>query len=464
MKKLSIKLGIVFFLIIFSLEIFMFFFLHAALVDSRIEEEFFSLQARGNAHRDILEKHFEPDTISHVTLMESEANTDVVITDMNGQLLGSSVKSIDIQDHINRSDSDIPRDGEVVDDNWKEGKFISTVSPIDINGETSGKVFMFQETASIHSLIERLNRHFILTGLIAVFLTLIVIIFLSKGLAKPLIRMKEATSKISKGDFTISLPKNRNDELGDLANSISQLASDLNYLTQERNDFLASISHELRTPLTYIKGYADIVLKRNLSIEDRDKYLIIIHEEVNRLSDLIKDLFDLAKMDKNSFVIQKSAIDLTDFFLKIEQKFSPAFQEKELEFEVICPEGAVIIADPARLEQIIFNLLDNAIKHSSPGAKTFLSINNKKKDVYINVRDNGKGIPEEDLPYILNRFYRVDKSRTRSLGGTGLGLAIVKELVLAHGGTIAVKSKEGIGTEFELVFKGADNIENDTIS
>lgn len=107
---------------------------------------------------------------------------------------------------------------------------------------------MFQETASIHSLIERLNRHFILTGLIAVFLTLIVIIFLSKGLAKPLIRMKEATSKISKGDFTISLPKNRSDELGDLANSISQLASDLNYLTQERNDFLASISHELRTP------------------------------------------------------------------------------------------------------------------------------------------------------------------------------------------------------------------------
>ncbi len=283
----------------------MFFFLHSALVDSRIEEEFLSLQTRGNAHRDILEKHFDTDTISHVTLMESEANTDVVITDMNGKILGSSVKSYEVQDHINRSDSDIPRGGEVVDNNWKEGKFISTVSPIDLDGKTSGKVFMFQETESIHSLIERINKHFILTGLIAVFLTLIVIIFLSKGLAKPLIKMKEATSKISKGDFTISLPKNRNDELGDLADSISQLASDLNYLKLERNDFLASISHELRTPLTYIKGYADIVHKRNLSNEDRDKYLNIIHEEANRLSDLIKDLFDLAKMDKNSFIIQK---------------------------------------------------------------------------------------------------------------------------------------------------------------
>ncbi|WP_404359630.1 HAMP domain-containing histidine kinase (plasmid) [Cytobacillus firmus] len=464
MTKLSIKLGIVFFLIIFSLEIFMFFFLHSALVDSRIEEEFISLQARGNAHRDILEKHFDTDTISHVTLMESEANTDVVITDINGKILGSSVRSSDVEDHINSSDSDIPRDGEFVDNNWKEGKFISTVSPIDLDGKVSGKVFMFQETESVHTLIERINKHFILTGLIAVFLTLTVIIFLSKGLVKPLIKMKEATSKISKGDFTVSLPKNRNDELGDLADSISQLASDLNYLKLERNDFLASISHELRTPLTYIKGYADIVHKRNLSIEDRYKYLKIIHEETNRLSDLIKDLFDLAKMDKNSFIIQKKAIDLTDFIANIEQKFSPAFHDKKMEFEVICPEGVYIMADPIRLEQIIFNLLDNAIKYSPSGSKTILTVNSKKQGVNIKVRDNGKGIPEEDLPYILNRFYRVDKSRTRSLGGTGLGLAIVKELVLAHGGTIFVKSKEGIGTEFELVFKGADSIENDTIS
>ncbi|MBT2710579.1 HAMP domain-containing histidine kinase [Pseudomonas sp. ISL-84] len=396
--------------------------------------------------------------------MESEANTDVVITDMNGQFLGSSAKSSDILEYMKNPNSEISRTGEIVEDNWKEGEYIATVSPIEIDGETAGMVFMFQETESIHSLIERLNKHFLLTGLIAVILTLTVIIFLSKGLVKPLIKMKEATSQISKGDFTVSLPKNRNDELGDLADSISRLASDLNYLKLERNDFLASISHELRTPLTYIKGYADIVQKRNLTIEDRDKYLKIIHEEANRLSDLIKDLFDLAKMDKNSFIIQKRPIDLTDFMLKIEQKFSPAFHEKEMELEVICPEGAVIMADPIRLEQIIFNLLDNAIKYSPSGAKTTLSVNSKKKDVHIKVRDNGKGIPEEDLPYILNRFYRVDKSRTRSLGGTGLGLAIVKELVLAHGGTISVKSKEGKGTEFELVFKGADKNENDTIS
>ncbi|AND42917.1 MULTISPECIES: sensor histidine kinase [Bacillaceae] len=464
MNKLSIKLGVIFFLIIFGLVILMFFFLHSALVDSRIEEELLSLQARGNSHRAILEKHFDADTISHVTLMESEANTDVVITDVNGKILGSSANSESFERYIYSSGFNIPRKGEILEDNWKNGSFISTVSPIEIDGRTEGRVYMFQDTESLHALIKRLNGNFLLAGIIAVCLTLIIIVFLSKGLAKPLIKMKEATFQISRGDFSVSLPKNGNDELGDLAHSISRLANDLKYLKQERNDFLASISHELRTPLTYIKGYADIVLSRNLSIEDRDRYLNIIHEEANRLSDLIKDLFDLAKMDKNSFIIQKKAIDLTDFMMKINQKFTPAFQEKEMELEVVCPEELFIMADPSRLEQIIFNLLDNAIKYSPSGAKTLLSVSRKKKDIYIQIQDNGKGIPEEDLPYILNRFYRVDKSRTRSLGGTGLGLAIVKELVLAHGGKISVKSEEGKGTEFELIFKGAGKIENDTIS
>ncbi|EWG08504.1 sensor histidine kinase [Cytobacillus firmus] len=455
MNKLSIKLGIIFFLIIFGLVILMFFFLHSALVDSRIEEELLSLQARGNSHRAILEKHFDADTISHVTLMESEANTDVVITDVSGKILGSSANSERFKGYILNSRFNIPRKGEVLEDNWKHGSFISTVSPIEIDGRSKGRVYMFQDTESLHTLIKRLNGNFLLAGIIAVCLTLIIIVFLSKALARPLINMKEATYQISRGNFSVSLPQNGDDELSDLAHSISRLANDLKYLKQERIDFLASISHELRTPLTYIKGYADIVHRRNLSIEDRDKYLNIIREEANRLSDLIKDLFDLAKMDKNSFIIQKRHLDLTDFILKIKQKFTPAFQEKEMELKVVCPEELFIMADPSRLEQIIFNLLDNAIKYSPSGSKTLLTVSTKKKDVYIKIKDSGKGIPEEDLPYILNRFYRVDKSRTRSLGGTGLGLSIVKELVLAHGGKISVKSKEGKGTEFELIFKGA---------
>jgi signal transduction histidine kinase len=457
MKNLSLKLGLLFFLILFGLETFTFFFLHSTLVESRVEEELIALQTRGNSHRAILERHFDNDTISHVALMESEANTDVVITNIKKEMLGSSVKSSIIQEYIDRPIPSVPREGQTIGDNWTDEDYISTVSPIKQEGQLIGYVYMFQDTAWIQSLISRLNEQFLLAGVIAVTFTITIIIFLSKALAKPLIKMKEATSQISKGDFSVSLPKTGDDELGDLAQSIQLLANDLSYLKEERSEFLSSISHELRTPLTYIKGYADIVQKRNLTAEERNQYLTIILEETNRLSDMVKNLFDLAKIDKNSFDIHKTPIDLHDFMRKIEAKFAPAFMDKRMILEVNCPEAIQLNADASRLEQIIFNLLDNSIKYSSPDGKTAINVSRHKKNIIIRIKDNGKGIPDHKLPYIFNRFYRVDKSRTRALGGTGLGLAIVKELIHAHGGTITVKSRENAGTEFELVFKG-DNV------
>ena len=253
----------------------------------------------------------------------------------------------------------------VVEENWHLEPYIATVSPIVIDQSVSGYVYMFQDTESVHSLIHSFNEHFIIVGWISLVLMIVIIIFLSRGITKPLIRMKEATSQISKGNFTVSLPHKSNDELGDLSKSIELLATDLNYLKKERSEFLASISHELRTPLTYIKGYADIVKKRNLSSDEREQYLSIIVEESDRLAKLIKELFDLAKMDQNTFVIEKESINLNDFFTKIEQKFSPIFHENKMEFILDCQPNLMLQADSLRLQQILVNLLDNARKYSS---------------------------------------------------------------------------------------------------
>lgn len=461
MNKLSIKLGALFFLIIFGLEIVMFFFLHSTIVDSRIKEELSALQSRGNSHRAVLEKYFNDEIIAHVTLMESEASTEVVITNQTGKVRDSSAKNDHFNKYFNVIHSDIPSKGKVVEENWKEEPFIATVSPVEQKGQIIGYVFMFQDTKSVHSLIDRLNEHFLIAGIIAIILTVIIIIFLSNALTKPLINMKDATSKISKGDFSITFSKLGNDELGDLAKSIQLLSNELNYLWQERNNFLANISHELRTPLTYIKGYADIVLKRNLSSSDQEKYLKIIVEETNRLSKLIKDLFDLAKIDKNTFVIHKERINLANFLHVIERKLSPAFVQQNMSLEISCPDNIYLMADLSRLEQIILNLLDNSMKYSLEGTKTTLQVTMENNQVIkIIISDNGKGIPKNELPHIFNRFHRVDKSRTRSLGGTGIGLAIVKELVEKHGGEINLKSKEGKGTEVVLKFKGDEGIED----
>lgn len=431
----------------------MFFFLHKGIVETRVEQELNALQARGNSHRAILEKHFDNETIDHVVLMESESNTDVIITDHTGNILDSSIPTANFDKYLEVNKSSIPREGLVVEGKWDQEPFVATVSSVYSNDQLVGYVYMFEDTASVSSLIHRLNKHFLIAGWISVLFTLVIISFLSKGITKPLIRMKEATSQISKGNYSVSLPKTSDDELGDLAKSIELLASDLSYLTKERNEFLASISHELRTPLTYIKGYADIVRKRNLPKEENEKYLNIIVEETTRLSTLVKELFDLAKLDQNTFAIEKESINIHPFFTKIEEKFSPIFEEKQIKFTVHCPPNLFLLADPLRLEQMIFNLLDNARKYSSHGSEIFLSAWKQKTDIIISVRDNGIGIPKEDLPYIFNRFYRVDKSRTRSLGGSGLGLAIVKELVHAHDADITVTSKVNEGTEFQLIFK-----------
>ncbi|OEC01656.1 histidine kinase [Lysinibacillus sphaericus] len=453
MKKLSLKLGTIFFITLFCIETFMMLFLHLSLTNSRVDEELTNLQTTGNSHRKILEQNFEKETLSHILLMESRDNTDVVITDRAGKILATSSQHLDIKAYLQKLGASVPYDGRVLENNWQDEKYIATVSPIQKQQKTIGYVFMFQNTDSIHALMERLNKHFLIVGLVSGLVTIVVIIVLSRKLARPLIEMKEATLKMSNGDFTVDLSTNGQDELSDLANAIQLLSDDLNHLREERKEFLSSIAHELRTPITFIKGYTDILYKRDLSERDRQKYLRIIIEETNRLSRLIKELFDLAKMDENAFVINKECLHLDDFVASIEAKLRPAFHEKHIDLFVQCEAGLTLLADTIRLEQIILNLLNNALTYCSSGDSTFLQVERNNHCVSIIIKDTGKGIPQKDLPYIFERFYRVDKSRTRANGGLGLGLAIVKELVQAHGGEITVVSEENKGTTFKLLFK-----------
>lgn len=431
----------------------MMLFLHLSLTNSRVDEELTNLQTTGNSHRKILEQNFEKETLSHIVLMESRDNTDVVIADRTGKILATSSQHLDIKAYLQKLGASVPYDGRVLENNWQDEKYIATVSPIQKQQKTIGYVFMFQNTDSIHALMERLNKHFLIVGLVSGLVTIVVIIVLSRKLARPLIEMKEATLKMSNGDFTVDLSTNGQDELSDLANAIQLLSDDLNHLREERKEFLSSIAHELRTPITFIKGYTDILYKRDLSERDRQKYLRIIIEETNRLSRLIKELFDLAKMDENAFVINKECLHLDDFVASIEAKLRPAFHEKHIDLFVQCETGLTLLADTIRLEQIILNLLNNALTYCSSGDSTFLQVERNNDCVSIIIKDTGKGIPQKDLPYIFERFYRVDKSRTRANGGLGLGLAIVKELVQAHGGEITVVSEENKGTTFKLLFK-----------
>ena len=292
-----------------------------------------------------------------------------------------------------------------------------------------------------------------LASLITIALTIITIFILSRFIAQPLIKMKEATEQLSKGKHNVELHTDRKDELGELANSITRLSKDLKELKMARNEFLASISHELRTPLTYIKGYADIINRQDASENEIKEYADIIREETEQLTVLIKNLFDLAKIDQNNFLIRREKVAICEIIQKVVELIQPVLTEKNILVNVNCPNEITAFVDPERLQQVFINILDNAIKHSDESSQISLDVNQTAQYLNITITDHGEGIPRQDLPYIFDRLYRVEKSRSRQSGGSGLGLAITKEIIESHGGSIDIRSQPGMGTSVIIKLK-----------
>lgn len=441
--KISLKLGLWFFVCILIIETSSMVYLHRHIIESRAMQELNSLKERGNSHRDVLEVSSDPSTLHHIALMESKTDTEVVIMDKNGNIiLFSGTVDQSIKKIINRPVPKVPRNGKILQPDLQGEKYIATVSPFDAGSGNTGYVYMFKNTEQVQLMISQLNQHFIIASFIILLVMLVTIFFLSRALTKPLIVMKEATKKLSNGDFSVSLPYVSKDEIGELSNAIQTLGSDLNNLKQERNEFLANVSHELRTPLTYINGYSDLGRRPSLADQERINYFNIIHEESVHLSKLVKDLFDLARLDQNSFTINKERVHIASYLQTIYDRVLPSFKERHMQLNIVCDQNLFFLIDQQRFDQILLNLLDNARKYSNHNTTTLIKSYKKGRCIYLSIQDEGIGIPKEDLPYVFDRLYRVEKSRSRSTGGYGLGLAIVKELVEAHGGIISVESDE----------------------
>ncbi|WP_163970456.1 sensor histidine kinase [Oceanobacillus halotolerans] len=454
-NKLSMKIGLLFFIFILIIESVLFFILYINLANNRIEEVMDDLLARSNTHREVLEDQFESQTLEHVGLMESASDFVVVIADASGNILiHSDPIEQEMEIVIANTDVDsVSPDGEIVESRWTEKQYIVASSPVMIEGKHHGHVFMFAPTSYVQKIVDQLGDQFLVAGIITIAATIITIFILSRFITIPIIRLKEATEQLSDGKKPVELHTHRRDELGELTHSITTLSKDLSRLKRERTEFLASISHELRTPLTYMKGYADIASRADVTEEERTEYLTIIREETEHLNGLIKQLFDLAKMDQNKFTIDRENMVLTQFLASLAERIKLAFEAENVTFVYSCPDDTIIYADPGRFQQVLLNILDNARKYASAGTQVTLAVIETEEDVQLVITDQGEGIPKEDLPQLFDRFYRVEKSRSRERGGSGLGLAIANEIIEAHGGTIDIQSKRGEGTSVIISLK-----------
>jgi signal transduction histidine kinase len=218
-----------------------------------------------------------------------------------------------------------------------------------------------------------------------------------------------------------------------------------------RTDFVSNVSHELRTPLTAIKGLVETL--RDGAVDDRevrDRFLTTIEDETDRLIRLVNDLLVLSKADSQALKLKRKPLDVRDLIKRSVRKLAPQLEEKGVLLEVSASdEPQLVLADADRIEQVLVNLLDNAIKYSPEGGRITVAIDEKSpalEMVGVAVRDEGLGIPAEDLARVFERFYRVDRARSRDGGGSGLGLSIAQAIVEAHGGEITLRSEEGQGT------------------
>lgn len=334
-------------------------------------------------------------------------------------------------------------------------RYFVTGQPIVGGGTVSSALYVMSSTAGMEQSLASVRNILLLAGAGAFILAFGITWIIAKVLSRPLLQMQRATRKIAAGELETRLSIRGKDEIGYLAAAINDLAVDLQRYRDTRQEFLANISHELRTPITYLQGYANVV-KGGLYETEEEKvlYLDIISQEAHRLQHLVDDLFELAKMEEGKIPLNLEQVSLREIVEQSVRRMELPAKEKGLQLMVSYSgePDEVIQGDSKRMEQIVMNLLENAVRYTEQGEiRTSLCFT--PDSAIIVVEDTGIGIPEAELPYIFDRFYRVEKSRSRQYGGTGLGLSIVHRLVQLLGGNIVITSKAGAGTRCEVVFK-----------
>jgi two-component system phosphate regulon sensor histidine kinase PhoR len=221
-----------------------------------------------------------------------------------------------------------------------------------------------------------------------------------------------------------------------------------------RRDFVANVSHELRTPLSILRGYIETLLEDpGTSSDELARILDVMKRHSNRLGALVDDLLTLAQLESSTPNLQFSDVRLSEAFAAIVRDWGRKFADKKLSIDLaIEPDLPLLRADETRLQEVLYNLLDNALKYTEPGGKIRLQARRRDKEIELSVSDTGAGIPEGDLPRVFERFYRADKARSREVGGTGLGLSIVKHIAQMHGGRVEAESQLGKGTTIRVIF------------
>lgn len=308
------------------------------------------------------------------------------------------------------------------------------------------------EAEFTRELEESISYALLIGSLIAMGVAVLLTIVLSRAISAPVRVLSESALQIGKGDFSRQVKVKDKGELGELADAFNRMSRDLAQASQQRKNFVADIAHELRTPLTNIKGYLEAM---HDNVVEPQSAMQLVEEESDLLSQLVDDLQELALAEAGVLKLSFQRIDVQQIIQQMIKRYQSQIERKQLQLSQLTKQPVYIHADQTRIQQVLQNLLNNAIIHTPEGGSIQISAKKLQSHVEITVTDTGAGMNNEQLSYIFERFYRADPSRARATGGTGLGLTISKSLVEAHKGTISAESIPGKGSSFTVVLPSA---------
>lgn len=300
----------------------------------------------------------------------------------------------------------------------------------------------------IESYINFIMNQYLYVAVFIIFISIVVAFFLAKRITSPIIKMKNEANKLADGDYDVKFESNSFSEINDLASTLDDATEKLSQINDLRKDLVANVSHDIKTPLTIIQTYAEMI--KDISgdnPEKRNEHLDVIINETEYLNKLVTDMSELSKLQSGIIEVQKDNFDIKECTEKVIELLKQVLDEKKINL-LLNLDDCVVYADEIKISQVIYNFLSNAIKHSDDGSKITINIKNSENNVRFEVIDQGDGIGEESLPYIWDRYYKVDKNFNRNVGSTGLGLAIAKAILEAHNASYGVESKINEGSKF----------------
>ena len=334
---------------------------------------------------------------------------------------------------------------------------ITVMAPVTQGFSTKGYLLIHSPLSSIEeSCSEIIVSIYICLGVIFL-LSFIFLLGFQFFVYNPLKQISEAAKQYASGNLDYEIPVYTHDEMGYLSASLNYMAVQLKDMDDYQKKIVANVSHDFRSPLTSIKGYLTAMADGTIPPEMYQKYLNIILFETERLTDLTKDLLTLNEFDTKELLLDKTRFDIQDVIKSTAASFEGVCTPKHISIQLLLLPGSVAVnADMRKIQQVLYNLIDNAVKFSGNESTITVEVAEKNEKVFVSVKDRGMGIPKKELNKIWERFYKSDLSRGKDKKGTGLGLSIVKEIIQAHDEHINVVSTEGVGTEFIFSLSKAD--------